>query len=201
MTQSTETYDVGVIHGRFQMLHNDHVQYLLAGKARCRHLVVGITNPEPVMTQAEEVDPQRSTLLANPLTYYERYQLVRSALAEVGVALSDFSIVPLPISEPSRYHYYVPLDAVFFLSIYDDWGRRKKDYFESIGLKTLVLREVTPAEKGISATDVRASILRREPWRHLVPNSVAALVEQWNIAQRLHELQSRRDIDECSGGK
>ena len=200
MTPSTDTYDAGVIHGRFQMLHNDHVQYLLAGKARCRHLIVGITNPEPGMTQAEDVDPQRSTPLANPFTYYERYRFVRSALVEAGVALSDFSIVPLPISEPSRYHNYVPLDAVFFLSIYDDWGRRKKDYFESIGLKTFVLREVTPEEKGLSATDIRASILRGEPWRHLVPNSVATLVEQWNVAQRLRELQSRRDIDERSGG-
>jgi len=36
----------GVVHGRFQVLHNDHVKYLLAGKARCRHLVVGITNPD-----------------------------------------------------------------------------------------------------------------------------------------------------------
>ena len=192
MTPSNETYDAGVIHGRFQMRHNDHGQYRVAGKARCRHLIVGITNPEPSMTQAEDVDPERSTPFANPFTYYERYQLVRSALVEAGVALSDFSIVPLPISEPTRYHNYVPLNAVFFLSIYDDWGRRKKDYFESIGLKTFVLREVRPEEKGISATDVRASILRGEPWRHLVPNSVAALVEQWNVAQRLRELQGRR---------
>ena len=201
MTQSTESYDVGVIHGRFQMLHNDHVQYLLAGKARCRHLIVGITNPEPSMTQAEDADPQRSTPLANPFTYYERYQFVRSALVEAGVALSDFSIVPLPISEPSRYHNYVPLDAVFFLSIYDDWGRRKRDYFESLGLKTFVLREVTPGEKGISASDIRASILRGDPWRHLVPRPVAALVEQWNVAQRLREVQGRRDIDERYGEK
>ena len=199
--QSTEVFDVGVIHGRFQMLHNDHIQYMRAGKAQCRHLVVGITNPEPSMTQPEDVDSQRSTPLANPLTYYERYQLVRSALEVVGVALSDFSIVPLPISEPSRYNNYVPLNAVFFLSIYDDWGRRKKHYFESIGLKTCVLREVTPEEKGISATDIRASILKGEPWRHLVPKSVATLVEQWNVAGRLREIQSRRDIAEGHGGK
>jgi nicotinamide-nucleotide adenylyltransferase len=201
MTQSHETFDVGVIHGRFQMLHNDHLKYLLAGKARCRHLVVGITNPELSMTQAEDVDSKRSTPLANPLTYYERYQLVRSVLVEAGIALLDFSIVPLPISEPSRYHNYVPMDAVFFLSIYDDWGRRKRDYFKSIGLKTFVLREVTPEEKGISATDIRASILSGEPWRHLVPKPVATLVEEWNVAQRLREIQSRRDNDEDCGGK
>ena len=200
MTQSTGIYDVGVIHGRFQILHNDHLQYLLAAKTQCRHLVVGITNPEPSMTRAEDVDPERSSPLANPLTYYERYQLVRSALVEAGVARSDFSTVPLPISEPDRYHHYVPLDAVFFLSIYDDWGRRKRDYFESIGLNTCVLREVTPAEKGVSATDIRASILSGEPWQHLVPGSVAILVEQWSVARRLREIRNRQDISEGSGG-
>jgi len=28
-------FDVGVIHGRFQVLHNDHLKYLLAGKEKC----------------------------------------------------------------------------------------------------------------------------------------------------------------------
>ncbi len=189
--QLAEPFDVGVIHGRFQILHNDHMKYLLAGKKRCRHLVIGITNPEPDMTLAEEADPERSMPLANPLTYYERLQLVRAALVESGVALSEFTVVPLPISEPSRYHNYVPTDAIFFLSIYDDWGRRKKDYFESIGLKTYVLREVTPDEKGISATDIRENIVQREPWQHLVPEAVASLIERWDLAQRLREIQSQ----------
>jgi nicotinamide mononucleotide adenylyltransferase len=189
MMQPSEVYEVGVIHGRFQVLHNDHVKYLLAGKERCRHLVVGITNAEPDMIQAEEADPQRGTPLANPLTYYERYQLVRFALEEAGVSFHDFSIVPLPISHPARYHHYVPMDAVFFLSIYDDWGRRKQHYFASQGLKTCVLREVTPQEKGISATAVRQRMLRGEPWQALVPGSVASLLEKWDIPGRLRDIQ------------
>jgi nicotinamide mononucleotide adenylyltransferase len=190
MTSHDDVYDIGVIHGRFQVLHNDHMKYLLASVDHCRHLVVGITNAEPAMIQDEAADPQRSTPLANPLTYYERYQLVRSALVESGVALLDFSVVPLPISQPERYRYYVPLDAVFFLSIYDDWGRRKKRYFESLGLKTCVLREVTPEEKGISSTTIRQCMLSGEPWHHLVPASVSALLEEWNIAQRLRDIDS-----------
>jgi nicotinamide-nucleotide adenylyltransferase len=189
MTRQDDVYDIGVIHGRFQVLHNDHMKYLLASVEHCRHLVVGITNAEPAMIQDEAADPQRSTPLANPLTYYERYQLIRSALVEYGVALLDFSIVPLPISQPERYRYYVPLDAVFFLSIYDDWGRRKKQYFETLGLRTYVLREVTPEEKGISSTTIRQCMLSGEPWHHLVPASVAALLEEWNIAQRLRDIE------------
>ncbi len=30
---------IGVIHGRFQMLHIGHMEYLLAGKERCNYLL------------------------------------------------------------------------------------------------------------------------------------------------------------------
>ncbi len=189
MTGQEEIHETGVIHGRFQVLHNDHLKYLLAGKSRCRHLVVGITNAEPEMIKAEQADAQRSEPLANPLTYFERYQLVRRSLREAGVLEDDFSIVPLPISHPERYRFYVPLDAIFFLSIYDDWGRQKKQYFQTQGLRTCVLREVTPEEKGISAADVRRLMLRGEPWQQLVPASVAALLEKWDLPGRLHEIE------------
>lgn len=33
-TNGSATFDVGVIHGRFQVLHNDHLKYLLAGKEK-----------------------------------------------------------------------------------------------------------------------------------------------------------------------
>ena len=92
--------ETGVIHGRFQVLHNDHLKYLLAGKARCRHLVVGITNPDPTLTRAETADPERDRPGANPLSYFERYMLVRCSLVEAGLAYEDFSIVPFPVSCP-----------------------------------------------------------------------------------------------------
>jgi nicotinamide-nucleotide adenylyltransferase len=181
-------YEIGVIHGRFQILHNDHLTYLLAGKSLCKHLVVGITNPDPSQVKTEAADPLRSSDLANPLTYYERYQLVRAALVEAGVAPADFSVVPLPISIPDRYPYYVPLDAVFFLTIYDDWGRCKKSYFESMGLKIHVLWEVSVEGKGISGSAVRRRMAEDRSWENLVPASVGALLKAWRIPQRLKKL-------------
>ena len=188
MNSTTPPYDTGVIHGRFQILHNDHLKYLLAGKELCRHLVVGITNPDPSQVNHEASDPLRSSDVNNPLTYYERLQLVRNALASAGVSSKSFSIVPLPINTPERYKYYVPMDAVFFLSIYDDWGRQKKSYFESMGLTVHVLWEVTPSEKGISAGDVRDRMMRDEPWEHLVPANLANFLKKWNVAARLKDV-------------
>jgi nicotinamide mononucleotide adenylyltransferase len=183
-------YDIGVIHGRFQVLHNDHLKYLMAGRTLCRHLLVGITNPDPMQTKKEAADPKRSDPFENPLTYYERYMMVKTVLIQAGVHPEAFSIVPLPINLPQRYQYYVPLDAVFFLTIYDQWGRRKKQYFESLGLTTHLLWEVPPEQKGISAGDIRRRIRTGRPWEHLVPKCVPPLIERWRIAERLRQLQT-----------
>ena len=185
MTESQTIHPMGVIHGRFQILHNDHLRYLLAGKALCRRLVVGITNPDPFTTKSEDADRKRSDPSANPLTYYERHLMVEAALMDAGLERSHFMIVPFPINFPDRYRYYVPLDAVFFLSIYDDWGRRKHAYFKSLGLATHVLWEVLPEQKGISASEVRERIASGRPWAHLVPDCVPPLIERWRIRDRL----------------
>jgi nicotinamide-nucleotide adenylyltransferase len=177
--------ETGVIHGRFQVLHNNHLEYLLSGMALCRHLVVGITNPDPVLTRDESVDPKRSSPDANPLTYFERYVMMRAVLEEAGIEASRFSVVPFPINRPELYKYYVPLDALFFLSIYDDWGRRKLEYLKSLGLATHVLRQVSPDRKGLSATDIRSRMARNQPWEELVPPAVARLMEKWDIPGRL----------------
>jgi len=178
----------GVIHGRFQVLHNDHLRYLLAGKARCRHLVVGITNPDPSLTLEDSTDPRRHLPHVNPLTYYERYLMVRAVLAEAGVSDRDLSVVPFPINLPEYYNSYVPLDATFFLTIYDEWGRRKKKMFESIGLKVEILWERSPQEKGLSGEEIRERMARGEAWEHMVPPGSQRLMHAWEIPARLCKL-------------
>ncbi len=178
----------GVIHGRFQILHNDHLSYLLAGKSRCRHLIVGITNPDPVLTRDDPADPDRSSPLANPLTYFERYTLVREVLLEAGVDHADFSVVPFPINLPELYRHYLPLHATFYLTIYDEWGRRKLDQFRAVGLKTELLWTKEPSQKGLSASDIRKRMFLGEDWAHLVPGGTKRLMNLWGVPRRLREL-------------
>ncbi len=178
----------GVIHGRFQVLHNDHLKYLMAGKARCQHLVVGITNPDPTLTKPEDADPHRNSPFANPLTYFERYAMIRAVLEAEGVEDKAFSVVPLPISFPELYEYYVPLGATFLLTVYDDWGRKKLERFRSLGLTIELLWERPRAQKGLSANDIRLRMVRGEPWEHLVPLSTRRLMELWKIPGRLRKL-------------
>lgn len=179
---------VGVIHGRFQVLHNDHLVYLLAGKARCEHLVVGITNPDPWLTRNDSADVQRGKPEANPLTYFERYTMTREALLGASVPGESFSVVPFPINVPELYRYYVPLDAVFFMTICDEWGRKKFDMLSGQGLKVEVMWERSPETKGITGAQVRHCMIAGEPWQHLVPPSTTRLAEKWHIPDRLKKL-------------
>jgi len=179
----------GVIHGRFQVLHNDHLKYLLAGKKRCDHLVVGITNPDLSMTRKDEADSTRNSSLANPLTYYERFRMVRAAMTGAGLCLEEFCVVPFPINLPELYRYYVPLDATFYLTIYDIWGEKKLAMFTELGLKTDVLWRCSREEKGLSSTDIRRMIATGEEWQHLVPPGVAGLVREFDLAGRLRKTE------------
>ncbi|MFX1365346.1 MAG: adenylyltransferase/cytidyltransferase family protein [Promethearchaeota archaeon] len=191
MDNKEPKYDIGVIHGRFQILHNDHIKYLLAGKELCNHLIVGITNPDPFLTRDTKTNPHRSTPIANPLTYYERYLIVQAALLEQGLKYSKFSIVPFPINIPELIKYYVPFDGVFFLTIYDEWGRKKKQFFESLGLKIHVLWEVKIENKGLSSSDIRKAMIRDEDWEQFLPQSVTKLLKKWEIPIRLKKMKTQ----------
>jgi nicotinamide mononucleotide adenylyltransferase len=175
----------GVVHGRFQLFHLDHLKYVLAAKERCHHLVVGITNPDPTLTKFDPADPHRSVAQDNPLTFYERYLMLRETLLEQGLSFREFSLVPLPINFPDLYQYYVPLNAAFFLTIYDDWGERKLQMFQSLGLTVEILWRKPAAAKGLTASGIRRLMGRGQPWEHLVPPAIARLVRELGLLERL----------------
>lgn len=179
-------HPLGFIHGRFQVLHNDHLVYLLAGKALCERLIIGVTNPDADSIREEPTNPERSCAENNPLTFEERKAMIEAAMVEAGVDRHAFSVVPFPINRPERILGNVPKDAVFYLTIYDDWGREKLKRLNGLGLRTHVMWERPESEKGISGTDVRAAIRDGEEWRDLVPDSVAALAERLGLRDRLN---------------
>ena len=189
MKNSKSNYPIGVIHGRFQILHNDHLKYLLAGKELCDRLIVGITNPDPSQTKYTDANPHRDSVFANPLTYYERFILIQEVLLEYDIRLTEFSIVPFPINFPELISYYVPMDAVFFLTIYDEWGRQKKELFENLGVNIHLLWEVPLEDKGLCGTDIRELLIQDKKWDHLVPRTVAQSLRKWDISTRLKKIR------------
>jgi len=163
---------IGVIHGKFQVLHKGHMEFILAAKSKCNFLYIGITNPDPFLTSSNLNDINRSKISSNPLKYFERMEMIKGAVLENKINRSDFEIVPFPINFPDRIKYYVPLSAMFYLTIYDDWGWHKKSVLDSLGVSTNIMWVKTMAERFTSGTEVRKLIANDQKWSHLVPSYV-----------------------------
>lgn len=177
---------VGVIHGRFQLLHNDHMKYLLAGKEKCEHLIIGICNPEVDLTRYTEANPHRSRKGSNPLTYFERMECIKYSLIEAGVSQDEFEIVPFPINFPEKIFNYAPKNAKYYMTIYDEWGEEKlKSLKEDLNLDVDVLWRVPLEEKGISASDIRRLIQEEKEWKQYVPNFVYNYIIKNDIDRRI----------------
>jgi nicotinamide-nucleotide adenylyltransferase len=183
------THPLGLIHGRFQVLHNDHLTYLMAGWSRCENLIVGITNPTPAQTEEETTDPNRSSRANNPLTYEEREKMVLDAMVEAGVEKKKLTIIPFPICKTEELIKVAPKDAIYYLTIYDAWGYEKRDRLQSLGLTTEVMWEKDTADKGLTATAIRLAIAEDRDWEPLVPPAVARLIKKWNLQTRLSQLR------------
>ena len=172
--RKTVRHEWGCVHGRFQPLHNGHLEYLLRARDRCRRLVVGITNPDPARVRAEAASPHRHEPGSNPFTFFERAVMVRDVLLAEGLRSREFVVVPFPINAPELCRYYVPAGAVHFVRVYSDWEREKVRRLRDHGFTVEV---IDPGkEKEVSGAEVRRLLRSGLPWEHLVPDSTANIV-------------------------
>jgi cytidyltransferase-like protein len=179
---------IGVIHGRFQLLHLGHIEYLLEGKSRCDFLYIGIANPDNILTKVEKTNENRSEIWANPFTYYERLHMIKDAMIENGINERDFAIVPFPINYPERLEHYVPLNGVFYVTIYDEWGEHKLKVLTDMGLKTEVMWRRDLNQRLTTGTEARKLIVEDKKWEHLVPVSVVNYIKENNLISRLKKV-------------
>ena len=178
--------ELGFIHGRFQLFHNDHLKYALLAKAQCKKLIVGITSPENASLIREEVDPHRSEAASNPFSYYERFNMVKLALLEAGLKREDFEIVPYPIERPEVLCNYIPVGATSFFTIYDKWGYEKLERLKSLGYETVVLFD--NREKKMCSTEIREKIYSGVDWKDMVPNAVYEYVLDNGLTEKVIKL-------------
>ena len=175
--------ELGFIHGRFQLFHNDHLRYALLAKAQCKKLIVGITSPENTTLIREEIDPHRSEAASNPFSYFERFNMVKLALLEAGIKREDFEIVPFPIERPEILHNYIPLTATSFFTIYDEWGYEKLHRLGELGYGTYVLFD--DREKQMCSTDIRQKIALGDDWSAFVPAAVYRYITENGLTDKI----------------
>jgi len=169
---------IGVVHGRFQPFHLGHLDYVLQAKENCDFLYIGIANPDPSLTKPHKTNIKRAEVSSNPFTYYERLTMIKNTILKNGIKENEFEIVPFPINFSEYIKYYVPIDAIFFITIYDSWGYSKKETLERQNYKVGVLQEGEPNLKLAEGTKIRELMQNNQNWEQFVPTQVAEYIKE-----------------------
>lgn len=183
----THRIDEASVHGRFQPLHNAHLDYILEAKGRCDFLWVGITKYDITSEHLNPLGRHRERPEANPLTYFERLNIIRVALIESGISPTEFAFVPFPIETPVALPLFLPTHVICFTTICEEWNREKIRVLEGSGYTVEVLWERIP--KAISGADIRESIAKgTDDWKRLVPPATIEAVDRLALRARLQKL-------------
>jgi len=178
---------IGVIHGRFQGLHLGHMEYLLEGKKRCEHLIIGITNYEPYLNFdiKNSTNLNRTKAEANPFSYFERHVMLQGSMLEADVDINSFDIVPFPIENPDNIFNFTPREAIYYITIYDQWGYEKEKILNKIGCKVEIMWVRDLSQKITCGTEIREKIKNKSEWGYLVPNYVHNYIIDNEIDKRI----------------
>lgn len=175
------------MHGRFQPLHNEHLEYIEAALTRVEFLHVGITQYQSdELRDVEGASDHRSEPGSNPFSYEERAELVRLAMLGLGIPPTSFRVTPFPIEEPGRLTDFLPLDITVFTTRVDSWNDTKIALLTAQGYHVEVLYERDP--KGVSGAQIRALMADGDPaWEELVPFATVDYLRSLNLSRRLRE--------------
>lgn len=163
-------HELGMIHGRFQPFHLEHLRYFRLAWENCDRMIVGITNPDPTAISENKLSSHRHLPESNPFTYAERLMMIQDTLRDEGYPLERIYITPFPIHHPERWRYYVPPGTVMYVVVYSPWERQKAQRLQGAGYKVEVIDKL---RKGISGEHIRELMASGQEWEHFVPRAVA----------------------------
>jgi len=164
---------LGMIHGRFQPFHLEHLRYFRMAWERCERILVGITNPDPSWIAEDKLSSHRHLPESNPFSFTERLMMIKDTLWEECYPMERIYIVPFPIHHPERWRYYVPPGTVMYVVAYSPWERQKAERLKNAGYKVEVIETL---RKEISGEQIRKNMSSGGDWEHLVPRAVARFI-------------------------
>jgi nicotinamide-nucleotide adenylyltransferase len=161
------------VTGRFQPVHEQHLELFEIALRDADHLVIAITNPDPGARHEEPTSAHRHHLSANPFTYFERVQLLGAALAGRGLTRLT-TIVPFDLTRSEHWPEYVPLRTRHLVRAYSPWERHKAQMLATGGYQVTLI-EGDP-ERRLSSSDIRARIEQGRSYADLVPKDVVPVL-------------------------
>ncbi len=161
-----------LIVGRFQPLHNGHLEVIRKVASECDRMIIGIGSA------------QYSHSCDNPFTAGERYLMISEALRDEGI--TNVSIVP--IEDLNRYSVWVSHVVSMcppFSKVYSNNSTTRRP-FEEAGFEL----HDSPLynRKEYSGTEVRKRMAEGGDWESLVPKAVAKVIKDIDGISRIREL-------------
>jgi len=168
---------IGVVFGRFQVLHNGHLEHISEAFSRCDYLYIGISNPDPSATAFDAANPDRSENSSNPFTYYERATMIDKALHDINIKSDHYSTVPFPINRSELLCSYISPAWTIFMSVYETWDERKIEILNKNGFNRIcVMYDRLGHKREINSTIVRNKIKLKEDISKFVPRTTMEFI-------------------------
>ncbi len=165
---SSHVHEEGLVLGRFQPFHLEHLRFVLAALSRVKHLWIGITRP--FGSTIHESGGDRTSDKSNPLPFWLRFKCIKKVLDSINVPPEKYSIIAAPlISE--KLSSIVPKETIVFSTAVEEWGYKKEKIIKASGLK---VHRLKLGSKTISGSDIRYKIANGDcSWKELVPAVIA----------------------------
>ncbi|AGI47603.1 nicotinamide-nucleotide adenylyltransferase [Thermoplasmatales archaeon BRNA1] len=171
---TTDFSRYSLVIGRFQPLHNGHMEVIRKCAAESDHLTIGIGSAQ----YSHQVD--------NPFTAGERYLMIEQALK--GEGIDNYSIVP--IEDLNRYSTWVSHVASMcppFTRVYTNNPFTKRLFSEA----GYIVKDSPLYNRDLySGTEVRRRMVEGEDWRSLVPEAAALVIDAIDGVGRMKDIST-----------
>ena len=179
---------IGYFHGRFQPFHLEHTHVVQQALKSVDKLIIGLSNPfrQPAfLDEAIRKDPAAANVINsktrapenNPWPMWARELMITEGLASLGVDTSRIMFVPNLSNSGIKTTEAVPppeLVTIFIVGK-EAHNKVKQQQYLDEGYNIISLDEY---EFGGSGSEIRRRIRAGEPWKELVPEGTARIINK-----------------------
>jgi len=165
---------VGVLVGRFQPFHNGHLKAVKFALKQVDLLYIAVGSS------------QKSHEPRNPFTAGERIKMIKMAIDEAGMDCKKIIIVPVPDAvQHSVWVSYVDALVLDYSIVYTN-EQLTTQLFKERGVKVV---PVPLEDRGnYKGTGIRERMEKGKSWKHLVPKTVAKIIEDIDGINRVRNI-------------
>ena len=179
---------LGMVHGRFQPFHHEHLEYVLWGISNSKKCVIAITQPNIECLSGSVGAPHRSKSEGNPFTFDERKRMIFLSLDRLGVSRDRYCIVPFDVDNMEDGFKVIEdtlgenCKPVQYVKIFSEWEVHKVKEFEKLGYD---VEEIQGSYnkymvKNVTGTLIREMVSSGRNWKDYVPYGTQKVIGEVN---------------------